>query len=183
MKKQRIVTRVTKLSFLIVYNSLYRRNQVFEHSNIFQSHFGLISRQIAQQLKVSRTTVRNKKRLIEEFICIHYPTYIHTFTSYTGILSSFYTEYPEYIKEIFQNLSATCYLFGNQEKILCFVNTTLPSYVTHVFEELEKKGIVEDLNTEITVRSWNKIVDEFQLGRISEKYFWMFKRKIKKRKK
>jgi len=162
------------------FNWDYDTKQVFWWLSI---NYRLSLTQIARQLKVSRTTVRNKKRLIEEFTCIHYPMYIHTFTSYTGVLSSFYTEYPEYIKEIFQNLSATCYLFGNQEKILCFVNTTLPSYVTHVFEELEKKGIVEDLNTEITVRSWNKIVDEFQLGRIPEKYFWMFKRKIKKRKK
>ena len=74
------------------------------------------------------------------------------------------------------------YLFGNREKTLCFANTTLPSYVIQVFEELEQKAIVEELNTEITVRSWNKIIDEFQLGKIPEKFFWMFKKKIKKRK-
>ena len=137
--------------------------------------------QMARKLKVSRTTIKRKKEHIEEFTYIHYPTYIHSFQSYTGVLSSFNTEYPEYIKEILQNLSATCYIFGNRDKILCFINTTLPSHAIQVFEELEQKAIIEGLNTEVTVRSWNKIVDQFQLGRIPEKFFWMFKRKIEKK--
>ncbi len=157
----------------------YDTKQVFWWLNI---NYRLSLTQIARQIKVSRTTVRNKKKLIEEFTCIHYPTYLHSSTSYTGVLSSFHTEYLDYLKESFQNLSATCYIFGNQEKTLCFANTTLPSYVIQVLEKFEKRAIIEDLNTEITVRSWNKILDEFQLGRIPEKFFWMFKRKIKKRK-
>jgi len=138
--------------------------------------------QISRQLGVSRTTVRRKKRVIEEFTSIYYPTFIHSCPSYTRILSSFYTEYLEYVKRIFQNLSATCYLFGNRDRTLCFINTTLPSYSIEVLEELEERGIIKDLNTELAVRGWNRIVEQYRLGRIPERFFWMFKGKIKRKK-
>ena len=136
--------------------------------------------QIARQIEVSRTTIRRKKRLIEEFSYIHYPTFIHSRPNYTGILSSFSTEYPEFLKKIFQNLSATCYLFGNRDKTLLFINTTHPSYVNTILEELEQRTIVEDLNSEITIKGWNRVDDEYRLGRIPEKFFWMFRRKKRK---
>ena len=82
----------------------------------------------------------------------------------------------------FQQLSATCYLFGNKERTICFVNTILPGLVIQVLEELEQKTIIEDLSTEIAVKDWNKIEDEYRLGRIPEKFFWMFKGRIKKKK-
>jgi hypothetical protein len=97
-------------------------------------------------------------------------------------LSSFHTEYSEYIKEIFQRLSATCYLLGNKERTLLFANTILPGLVIQVLEELENRTIIEDLNTEIAVKDWNRIEDEYRLGRIPERFFWMFKGRIKKKK-
>jgi hypothetical protein len=157
----------------------YDTKQVFWWLSI---NYRLSLSQIGRQLMVSRTTVRRKKRLIEEFTSIYYPTFIHSHPNYTRILSSFYTEYPEYIKKIFQNLSATCYLFGNRDRTLLFINTTLPSYAIEVLEELEERTIIEDLNTELVVRGWDRIVEQYRQGRIPEKFFWMFKGRIKKKK-
>ncbi len=157
----------------------YDTKQVFWWLSI---NYRLGLTQIGRQLGVSRTTVRRKKQLIEEFTSIYYPTFIHSRPNYTRIISSFHTEYPEYLKMIFQHLSATCYLFGNRERTICFVNTTLPGLVIQVLEELEQKTIIEDLSTEIAVKDWNKIEDEYRLGRIPEKFFWMFKGRIKKKK-
>lgn len=136
--------------------------------------------EMARQLDVSRTTIKRKKELIKEFAYIHYPTFIHSRPNYTRILSSFHTEYPGYIEKMFQNVSATCYLFGNREKTLLFINTTLPSYAIEVLEELEERAIIEDLNTEIVVRSWNRVEEEYRRGKISEKFFWMFKKRKNK---
>lgn len=157
----------------------YDTKQVFWWLSI---NYRLGLTQIGRKLGVSRTTVRRKKRQIEEFTYIYYPTFIHSRPSYTRILSSFHTDYPEYLKEIFQNLSATCYLLGNQERTLLFVNTILPGLVIQVLEELEQKTIIEDLNTELAVKDWNRIEDEYRMGRIPEKFFWMFKGRIKKKK-
>ena len=155
----------------------YDTKQVFWWLSI---NYRLSLTHIGRQLEVTRTTVKRKKQLIKEFTHIHYPTFICSRPNYTGILSSFYTDYPEYLKKIFQHLSATCYLFGNRERTLCFINTTHPSHVNNVFEELEQKTIIEDLNTEVTVRGWNRIDDEYRMGKIPEKFFWMFKRKKRK---
>ena len=157
----------------------YDTKQVFWWLSI---NYRLGLTQIGRQLAVTRTTVRRKKRQIEEYTYIYYPTFIHSRPNYTRIISSFCTDYPEYIKEIFQNLSATCYLFENSERTLLFVNTTLPSYSIEVLEELEERAIIEDLNTELAVRGWDRIVEEYRLGRIPEKFFWMFKGRIKKKK-
>jgi hypothetical protein len=157
----------------------YDTKQVFWWLSI---NYRLGLTQIGRQLGVTRTTVRRKKRQIEEFTHIYYPTFIHSRPNYTRILSSFHTEYSEYIKEIFQRLSATCYLFGNQDRILLFVNTILPSYSIEVLEEMEERGIIEDLNTEIAVRGWNRIVEQYRIGKIPERFFWMFKGRIKKKK-
>ena len=154
----------------------YDTKQVFWWLSI---NYRLSLTEMARQLHVSRTTIKRKKELIKEFAYIHYPTFICSRPNYTRILSSFYTEYPGYIKEIFQSLSATCYLFGNQERTLCFINTTLPSYSIEILEELEEKSIIEDLNTGMVVRSWNRIEEEYRLGRIPEKFFWMFKKRKK----
>jgi len=126
--------------------------------------------------------VRRKKRQIEEYTYIYYPTFIHSRPNYTRIISSFCTDYPEYVKKIFQNLSATCYLFGNSERTLLFVNTTLPGLAIQVLEELEQRTTIEDMCIEIAVKDWNRIEDEFRMGRIPEKFFWMFKGRIKKKK-
>jgi hypothetical protein len=152
----------------------YDTKQVFWWLSI---NYRLSLTHIARQLEISRTTVRRKKRLIEEFTYIHYPTYIFSLPNYTGILSSFYTEYLEFIEEIFQNLSATSYLFGNQKRTFCFINTTRPGHVIGALEAFEKRTIIEDMDIEIAVRNWNRIQDEFVLGRIPERFFWMFKKK------
>jgi len=156
----------------------YDTKQVFEWLSI---NYRLSLTGIGRLLNISRTTVKRKKDLINEFVHIHYPTYIRSLDSYTCILSSFRTDHPEYIKEIFQNLSATCYIFGNQKRILCSINTTLPGYVIGAFEKMEKRAIIEDLNIEIVVKNWNRIGEEFRLGKIPERLFWMFKRKKRKR--
>ena len=154
----------------------YDTKQVFQWLSI---NYRLSLTEMAKQLHVSRTTIKRKKELIKEFAYIHYPTFICSRPNYTRILSSFYTEYPEYLKEIFQNLSATCYFFGNSERTLLFVNTTLPSYSIEILEELEEISIIEDLNTEIVVRSWNRITEQYRMGKIPEKFFWMFKKEKK----
>ena len=156
----------------------YDTKQVFEWLSI---NYRLSLTGIGRLLNVSRTTVKRKKELIKEIVHVHYPTYIYSQPSYTHILSSFCTEYPEFIKGIFQDLSATSYILGNQKRTLCVINTTLPGYAIGMFETLEKKGIIEDLNVEVTVRSWNRIEEEYRLGRIPGKFFWMFRKKKKKR--
>lgn len=152
----------------------YDTKQVFWWLSI---NYRLSLTEMARQLGISRTTVKRKKELIEEFAYIHYPTFIYSRPNYTRILSSFHTEYPEYIKRVFQNLSATCYIFGNQERTLCFINTTLPIYSIGMLEELEESSVIEDLNTEIVARSWSRIEEEYRLGRIPERFFWMFKKR------
>lgn len=154
----------------------YDTKQVFWWLSI---NYRLSLTEMAKKLRVSRTTVKRKKELIKEVAYIHYPTFICSRPNYTRILSSFYTEYPQYIEETFQNLSATCYLFGDQKRTLCFINTTLPSYSIEVLEELEERSIIEDLNTEVVVRSWNRIEEEYRLGKIPERFFWMFKKEKK----
>lgn len=154
----------------------YDTKQVFWWLSI---NYRLSLTEMAKKLRVSRTTVKRKKELIKEVAYIHYPTFICSRPNYTRILSSFYTEYPQYIEETFQNLSATCYLFGDQKRTLCFINTTLPSYSIEVLEALEERSIIEDLNTEVVVRSWNRIEEEYRLGKIPERFFWMFKKEKK----
>jgi len=159
----------------------YDTKQVFRWLGI---NYRLSLTEIARQIETSRTTVRRKKDLIKEVAHIHYPTFIHSFSSYSFILSSFQTECPEFLVKAFENLSATSYLFGNRDRTLCFLATTLPGFVMRTLENLEERGIVEDLNVEITAKRWSQIEEEYKQGKIPEKFFWMFKRiKRKKEKK
>jgi hypothetical protein len=158
----------------------YDTKQVFRWLSI---NYRLSLTEIARQIKTSRTTVARKKEAIKEVVHIYYPTFIHSFLSYSFILSSFLTEYPEFLVKVFKNLSATCYLFGNQDRTLCFAATTLPGYLMRTLENLGERGIVEDLNVEITSKGWNQIEEEYRQGEIPRKFFWMFRRiKRKKRK-
>lgn len=50
-------------------------------------------------------------------------------------------------------------------------------------ENLEERGIIEDLNVEITAKGWNQIEEEYKQGKIPERFFWMFKRKKRKKRK
>lgn len=50
-------------------------------------------------------------------------------------------------------------------------------------ENLEERGIIEDLNVEITAKGWNQIGEEHKQGKIPERFFWMFKRKKRKKRK
>lgn len=93
------------------------------------------------------------------------------------------TDYPEFLAKVLENLSATSYLFGNQDRTLCFLATTLPRYVMKTLENFEERGMVEDLNVEITAKGWNQIEEEYKQGKIPEKFFWMFKRIKRKRRK
>ncbi|MGC1119473.1 MAG: hypothetical protein WBA22_00135 [Candidatus Methanofastidiosia archaeon] len=156
----------------------YDTNQVFRWLSI---NYRLSLTWIARNLGISRTTVKGKKRLIEEFTQIYYPTFIHSCPNYTRILSSFRTEYSGYLREVFGHLSATCYLFGNQDRTLLALNTTRPGFAVGFLEKLEERAIIEDLNTEIVAKSWNRIEDEYNMGRIPERLFWMFKGRIKKK--
>ncbi|KYK30082.1 MAG: hypothetical protein AYK19_18765 [Theionarchaea archaeon DG-70-1] len=156
----------------------YDTKQVFRWLNI---NYRLSLTEIARQIKTSRTTVRRKKEMIREAVHVYYPTFIHKYSSYSFILSSFLTEYPEFLLRVFENLSATSYLFGNQNRTLCYLATTLPGYLMRTLENLEERGVVEDLNAEITAKGWNQIEEEYKQGKTPEKFFWMFKR-IKRKK-
>jgi len=158
----------------------YDTKKVFRWLRI---NYRLSLTEIARQIETSRTTVRRKKESIKEVVHVHYPTFIHSYSSYSFILSSFLTEYLQFLVKVFENLSATCYLFGNRDRTLCYIATTLPGYVMKALENLEERGIVEDLNAELIAKSWNQIEEEYKQGRIPERFFWMFKRKKRKKRK
>jgi len=106
---------------------------------------------------------------------VYFQTFMHEFHNYVSLYFSFFTDHCRFLMEFFSRNSANSFLIrGTNRRAFLFVNTTTPDWVLHAMEHFEKIGIAKDMLFYYLQRRWDPIIEDFILGKIPEKYFWMF---------
>ena len=105
----------------------------------------------------------------------YFPTFIHKFQYYVPLYFSFLTDYYRFLIDFFSQNSGTSFLIkGKNGRTFLFINTTTPEWVLRAMEYFEDIGIVRNMLFYYLQKKWNPILEDFKLGKIPEKYFWMF---------
>ena len=106
---------------------------------------------------------------------VYFPTFLLGGTQYDCVYFSFFTKYYSFFVKLFAENSGTSFLIhGKNGRTVLFVNTTRPSWVLRTMEYFEDTGIIHNMLFYYLQRRWDPIIENFKLGRIPEKYFWMF---------
>jgi len=106
---------------------------------------------------------------------VYFPTFIHGSQNYVPLYFSFFTKYYTFFRTLFGRCSGTSFLIkGKNDRTILFVNTTKPYWVFRAIEHFEEVGIVRNMLFYYLQRKWNPILEDFKLGKIPEKYLWMF---------
>jgi hypothetical protein len=106
---------------------------------------------------------------------VYFPTFLLGGKKYDCVYFSFFTKYYTLFVKLFAKNSGTSFLIqGKNGRTVLFVNTTRPSWVLRTMEYFEDMGIIHNMLFYYLQRRWDPIIRDFTLGRIPEKYFWMF---------
>ena len=106
---------------------------------------------------------------------IYVPTFIHEFHNYVSLYFSFFTQYYDFLVKFFGRNSGTSFLIkGKKDRTFLFINTTTANWVIHAMEYFEEMGIVKNMLFYYLQKRWDPIIEDFEAGKIPEKYFWMF---------
>lgn len=106
---------------------------------------------------------------------VYFPTFLLGGNKYDCVYFSFFTKYCTLFVKLFAQNSGTSFLIqGKNGRTVLFVNTTRPSWVLRTMEYFEDTGIIQDMLFYYLQRRWDPIIEDFRLGKIPEKHFWMF---------
>jgi len=133
--------------------------------------------------KAPQTAYRRRK-FIDQFIHVDYPIFIGGSESYELLFFSFQTKYPSFFVDVLSKNTAISYVIQTEAgRTVCFINTTIPRIVNDAMSKYENMGTIQDLKKMQMTNRWDPILEDYTKGIIPERYFWMFKIGIKKRKK
>lgn len=106
---------------------------------------------------------------------VYFPIFIHKFHHYVSLYFSFFTDYYTFLMKFFSRNSGTSFLIrGKNNRTFLFINTTMPGWILRAMEYFEDIGIVRTMLFYYLQKKWDPILEDFSLGKIPEKYFWMF---------
>ena len=90
-------------------------------------------------------------------------------------MSSIQIHYQCFLVKFFGRNSGTSFLIkGKKDRTFLFINTTTANWVIHAMEYFEEMGIVKNMLFYYLQKRWDPIIEDFEAGKIPEKYFWMF---------
>jgi hypothetical protein len=138
---------------------------------------------LARLIGKAPQTAYRRRMFIDQFICMDYPIFIGGSDSYEMLFFSFETKYPGFFIDILSKNTAISYLIQTEAgRTICFINTTIPKTVNNAMRGYEDTGIIHDLKRIQMTNRWDPILEDYTKGVIPERYFWMFKIGVKKRK-
>jgi len=128
-------------------------------------------------------TAYRRRMFIDQFVRVDL-IFIRGSESYEMLFFSFQTKYPGFFIDVLSKNTAISYLVQTGAgRTICFVNTTIPRIVNDAMSRFENTGIIQDLKRMQMTNRWDPILEDYAKGVILERYFWMFKIGVKKRKK
>ncbi|KYK34774.1 MAG: hypothetical protein AYK19_02555 [Theionarchaea archaeon DG-70-1] len=129
-------------------------------------------------MKVTGLDYRKIKTLRDTILAnsiVYVPTFLQGGNRYDCIYFSFFTKHYTFFETLFAQNSGTSFLIhGKNRRTILFVNTTRPSWVLRSMEYFEDIGIIHKMLFYYLQRRWDPIIEDLLLGKIPEKYFWMF---------
>jgi len=136
-------------------------------------NFRLFNSEIGKQVGLDPVTVARRKKKIVPSLYIHYPIFAEAHDNYSMLL--FVLEnVPDVgrVVTLLSDLSATSYLLkGSEETYLCFASTRRP----HILAPKMKKIMSNELLGFVHLSSrWTPILEDYQKGKIEERFFYMF---------
>jgi len=114
--------------------------------------------------------------LINQFptasLIVHYPIYAEGFDNYSMILFVLEEDIDtEKLLSLLSDQSGTSYLLrGSKGKYLCFASTRNRTFTV----EMRKIMKNESLRFAHLSRKWTSILDDYEKGKIEERFFYMF---------
>ena len=119
--------------------------------------------------------VKTLREIIFANSLIYYPVFLHGAHHYVPLYFSFYTKCYDFFIKLLARNSGTSYLIrGKDGRTSLFVNTMRPNWVLRAMERFEDTGITRDMLFYSLQDRWDPLTEDFKLGKILEKYFWMF---------
>lgn len=136
-------------------------------------NFRLYNSEIGKQVGLDPVTVARRKKKMLPSLYVHYPMYAEGRDNYSTILFIL-EDTPDLDKLLasLSDLSATSHLIrGSKGTYLCFASTRR----THPFiSKMREVTQNESLKFVHPSRWWNPILDDYEKGKVEERYFYMF---------
>lgn len=136
-------------------------------------NFRLYNSEIGRQVGLDPVTVARRKEKMLPSLHIHYPLYAEGHDNYSTLFFIL-KDIPDLkdLLTLLSDMSGTSYLVrGTKEMFLCFAKTRQ----THAFSSKMRKVIRdESLGFAHPTKWWTPILDDYEKGKIEERFFYMF---------
>ena len=135
-------------------------------------NFRLYNSEIGKQVRLDPVTVARRRKKMLPSLIVHYPIYAEGFDNYSMILFVLEEDIDtEKLLSLLSDLSGTSYLLrGSKGKYLCFASTRNRTFTV----EMRKIMKNESLRFAHLSRKWTSILDDYEKGKIEERFFYMF---------
>jgi hypothetical protein len=147
-------------------------DKMWEIYSWLKVNFRLYNSEIGKQVGLDPVTVARRKKKMLQSLYIHYPMYAGGYDNYSMLL--FVLEDPdiEGVLTLLSGLSATSYLLkGSKGTYLCFASTRRTHTLTAAMRKTMKD---ESLGFAHLSSRWTPILDDYEKGKIEERFFYMF---------
>ena len=141
-------------------------------------NFRLYNSEIGKKVGMDPVTIARRRKKMFPSLIVHYPLYAEGFDNYHMLLFILENEFDmKELLSLLSDLSGMSYLLkGSEGKYLCFASTKR----SRTFSSKMKK-IISDKSSKFAYFSskWTPILDDYENGKIEERFFYMFPPRIK----
>ncbi len=133
----------------------------------------LYNSEIAKRVRLDPVTVARRRKKMLPSLFIHYPVFAEGRDNYSMLLFVLKDEVDvERVVDLLSDLSATSYLLkGSTGTYLCFVTTRrIYTFTLRMREILQN----ETLGFAHHSKRWTPLLDDYEKGKIEERFFYMF---------
>ena len=136
-------------------------------------NFRLYNSEIGKQVKLDPVTIARRRKKMLPSLIVHYSLYAEGLDNYHVLLFVLEDDFDmKELLSLLSDLSATSYLLkGNKGEYLCFASTRRSRTLSSKMRKFVKN---ESLRFVHLSRRWTPILDDYEKGKIEERFFYMF---------
>ena len=136
-------------------------------------NFRLYNSEIGKKVGLNPVTIARRRKKMLPSLIVHYPLYAEGYDNYSTLLFVLEDDFDmKKLLALLSDLSGTSYLLkGSKGKYLCFASTRK----SRTFSSKMRK-IMNDKSLKFAYFSskWTPMLDDYEKGKIEERFFYMF---------
>ena len=140
-------------------------------------NFRLYNSEIGKQVKLDPVTIARRRKKMLPSLIVHYPIYAEGYDSYHMLLFVLENDFDiKKLLSLLSDLSGTSYLLkGGKGEYLCFASTRR----SRTFSSRMRKFMNnESLKFAYFSSKWTPILEDYEKGKVEERFFYMFPPRI-----